>query len=265
VYTKLCRRVEALLAAAPSAAAVHEAAYWRITCERLRSASSRPTSAPASAAHRVGLLQAYRQYVERYPASRYVPRMVALLFEDAEQRGDRGTMRALLEQLRRDFADDAVTALLSSRWERIQCIGRPFPPWRFQSTAGAQHDTAAEVGHVVLIVVWAGYDQAARERVSEVEAFRRQHPEVRVLGVSLDETPDATAIAAQALQVDWPQFNDGRGWGNAFVRAWGVRELPTVFVLDRAGRLLGVAADGRWRSLAGRAVSGRAGGAASPD
>jgi hypothetical protein len=106
------------------------------------------------------------------------------------------------------------------------------------------------VGRPTLIVVWAGFDSEARESAAAVERYRKDHPAFRVIGISLDETPDATREVCAAMGIEWPQVNDGTGWGGEFVRTWGVRELPFIFVLDRGGRLLGWESGEGWRGLA---------------
>ena len=55
---------------------------------------------------------------------------------------------------------------------------------------------------------------------------------------------------ARELGLDWPQCNDELGWGGEFVRNWGVTHVPFVFILDRAGRLVGTATEADWAELA---------------
>ena len=250
----LCERVAEYLRSPPSEVAEHEAAFWQIICRRFETsattvpATDQPTSAPFSAPD-AALLAAYRRYIQHYPSSRHVPRLATLLYEDAARRVDRGAQHAILAHLREHFPSHAVTRALQAARNRTESVGRPF--WlSCRTTDGRALDTRKHLGQPVLIVVWAGYDESARRRVQEVEQFRRAHPSVHVVGVSLDESPEKMAFAARELGIAWPQYNDGLGWGNEFVRMWGVRRLPCVFVIDRAGRLQGAGSNDRWRSWA---------------
>ena len=249
----LATRVREYLRNPPSERVLHEAAYWAIFCERLkRPTTTQPTSVPVTEPD-VSLLVAYRQYVERYPASRYTPRLATILFEQARRVGDRQTMRRLVKRLSEAFPDHAVTALLAAQLRREEAVGRAF--WlRFRGVDGDWVDTREHAGRVVLIVVWAGFDASARECAASVEAFRQAHPQVRVVGVNLDATRDQMSAACDALGIDWPQFNDGLGWANEFARTWGVRRIPGVFIVDRAGRLVGFAGDRAWEQLAAHAL-----------
>ena len=109
-------------------------------------------------------------------------------------------------------------------------------------------------GRPVLIVVWAGFSPRARACAREVEAFRREQPGLQVVGVNLDGSEKQMDAACRELGLTWAQFNDGLGWANRFARRWGVRKVPTVFVVDRQGRLLGWGGDEGWRELAAAAL-----------
>ena len=80
---------------------------------------------------------------------------------------------------------------------------------------------------------------------------RTEHPELAVVGVNVDESVRRMNAVCSELGPAWPQFNDGMGWANRFARQWGVRRVPTVFAIDRAGRLVGFGGAEAWRELAG--------------
>lgn len=252
-YGALATRVEEYLRYPPSAAALHEAAYWALHLRRLtRTAGvAAPASAPLGRFDQE-LLAAYRDYLERYPHSRYVPQMAAALFEAAAARGDDEEQRWLVARLTRDFPEHPVTELLQAQQRRRAAVGQPFG-LAFETAAGVRVDTAEWVGRPVAVVVWAGFSAAARDCVRQMEAYRSSHPELLVLGVNLDESPERMSAVCAELGLAWPQLNDGLGWANRFVRQWGVREVPTVFVIDRAGRLAGCVGEG-WRELLARVV-----------
>jgi len=247
---ELCARVEELLRAPPSADVGEEAAYWAILCRHraARSATSRPTSAPVGTPDPT-LLSLYREYFQTYPRSRYAPRLADLLFADAARRDDRAALQDVLTQMRTHFADHAVTAALEGQWRRITAVGESFWP-ALRTLDGREVHRSDYEGHPTLIIVWAGFDDRACRSVQEVNHLRSTHAELRVIGVALDETAAQTATAARELGLDWPQCNDELGWGGEFVRNWGVAHVPFVFILDRAGRLVGTATEADWAELA---------------
>ena len=246
-FELLRKQVEEYLAHPPSEAALHEVAYWKIRCNRLVSvaATSQPSSAPVAHTD-AALLVAYRGYIERYPRSRYVPRMVTEVFDAAAAAENLGEQRRLVELLGREFKEHAVTRLLTAHRE---AVGKPFS-LAFHAADGTEIDTARWQRRPVLIVVWAGFCARCRASVPEIEAFRVEHPELLVVGVNLDESEQKMTAACRELGLAWPQFNDGMGWANRFVRHWGVRRIPSVFVVDRGGRLAGFGGAEAWRELA---------------
>lgn len=250
-YRPLRERVEEYLRHPSGEGAQYEAAWWAIRCRRLApgAAASPPSSSAPVGRYDNELLDAYREYVRRYPRSPYVPRMAAELYEAAGDRGDRDEQRRMVAQLRRDFTEHVVTLLLTARLERSEAVGRPFS--LAFDTADGRIDTAEWRGRPVLIVVWAGFSEGSRACAAEVEAFRREHGELRVVGVNLDESEEQMNVACSKLGLAWPQFNDGMGRANRFALKWGVRAVPWVFVLDRQGRLVGSSGAGGWRRLAG--------------
>ena len=250
--SELCQVAARYRKTPPSRVAEAEAAYWLILCGQARLTEAQPTGQSSARPLRkldAESIVAMREYLNRYPKSRYVPRLGTLLFDWAARRGDREGMLKVAKHLGTHFPGHIATTSLLSRWNREETIGQPFP--LDLRTLDGRHIVAADlVGRPTLIVVWAGFDTAARACAESIERYRREHPAFRVIGISLDETPDATRKACAALGIGWPQVSDGTGWGGEFVRMWGGRQIPFVFVLDRGGRLLGWATETRWRELA---------------
>ena len=73
------------------------------------------------------------------------------------------------------------------------------------------------------------------------EIYSRFHGDgVEFIGVSLDQSPkdgglDALKKFVKERQVPWPQYYEGKGWEGEFHNAWGIGEIPTVFVIDPTG------------------------------
>ena len=73
-----------------------------------------------------------------------------------------------------------------------------------------------------------------------------------VLAVSMEEPPAKVAAWTKKVGLPFPVFLDEDG---TVRRAWKVTSTPTVFLLDRRGRLVGKAVGTKpWASPAGRAL-----------
>ena len=73
-----------------------------------------------------------------------------------------------------------------------------------------------------------------------------------VLAVSIQENPATVAAWVKKTGIDFPVFLDEDG---VATRAWKVRSTPTVFIVDRQGRLVGKTVGVKaWTSPEGHAL-----------
>lgn len=265
--SSLRRRAEELMAAPLSDACEQEAAYWLILCRRSdRSATSQPAAEPLQPldSH---LESEYVAYVDRYPTARRTPRLITLLFEQYEERGDLANMRKLADALQRDFPRHAVTEYCRGALRRCEQIGRRFD-LRLSTLSHGVVDSEALLGHPYLVAVWPVDETTAaslthvREHekqdavseagsfVSDIERFRQSHPHVRVIGIPIgDDAADAVRMI-ERLGLMWPQHFDERGLAGEFIRSWGVRRAPFLFVVDAQGILRNATGASDWREAA---------------
>lgn len=253
-FDALRQRVGECLDSSSTPEVLHEAAYWRIQLDRVDryerlAAATQPSSAPLTEPD-LETLAAFEKYIDTYPASRHTPRMAERLFFHAlsERRLDR--CEALAAALQRAHPAHPVAALLAGRLRRERAIGQPFSV-RCEPRPGHPLDTADWRGKTVLVVVWLGADRGCRGLAREIDALLDLRPDIRALGVNLDESRQAMDDACRELEIDWDQWNDGHGMAHAFALEWGVREVPLVFVVGPDGRLRDVSSDG-WREAVSR-------------
>lgn len=259
-FDSLRTRVEELLAAPPSHGAETEAAFWRLRLIRLRTESdaleariAQESLRPPPASRDPTWVEAAAGFTARYPRSAYVPRIVALLSEQAgasaetEQR-----YRETLGLALRNWSMHATLRELVARASREDRIGQPV---RVTGTDldGRAFDSQALRGRAVAFVVWATFDAEACRAAREIEAIRLAHPALQVVGVSFDAEPDPVRRVTADLGIGWRQLLDRRGWGGTLPLEWGLRQLPALLVLDADGALFGVAEGAAWRELLARA------------
>ncbi len=246
------RRIDQLLSGAAGSIPRAEAAYWQLVCHHIPAPPAPPDWGTLPEFDE-SMLAACHDYVRSYPDSRYTPRLAELLFDVALRRDDRATMQSLVSLLRAHFPSHATTTGVEGRWRRYTAVGQPLWP-ELPTVGGSLLHRSDYLDHPLVIVVWAGFDEPSRRCVRSLEQLRRTRSELRIIGFSLDETGAGLAAACQELEIDWPQCSDGLGWGSPFVRHWGIDRLPVVFVLDRAGRLLGTTGADGWEPLVRQAL-----------
>jgi thiol-disulfide isomerase/thioredoxin len=93
-----------------------------------------------------------------------------------------------------------------------------------------------EPGHVTVVDVWATWCTPCAETAPEVEALwgDARSEGVRVVGVATDDDPRLVERSAMRQDLTYPNVVDVAGE----VRGWlKVREVPTLVVFDRRGRI----------------------------
>ncbi len=118
------------------------------------------------------------------------------------------------------------------------------PGFELTDIDGVRHRLADYRGRVVIINFWATWCPPCREEMPSMQRAWAQLREqgVVMLGIDVGEDEDTIFEFTASYPVDFPLLMDR---DSAVVRAWGVRGLPTTFVIDAGGRI-------RYRAIGGR-------------
>ncbi len=138
------------------------------------------------------------------------------------------------------YAQEAIPIL-----RRLRLPGQP-PQLAGPTIDGGYVSVDKYQGRPVLIVFWA----------SDAEPFVRDWPAIQkaidahrqkglvVLGVNLDEEEPAVDAFLEEHPLDWPQIffseREKRGWNNPLAAYYGIRELPSLWLIDRNGKVVSV-------------------------
>lgn len=133
------------------------------------------------------------------------------------------------EQLKARIADDL---------RRIELLRQPIA---FSAPAldGTTLDLADYRGRLVILCFFARWSEPSIEAIEKLKkAIAGSRKEtLQLIGVSLDTKREAVAALLKEKDVPWPVAYDGESWGSPRIRALGINALPTVWLLDREGRL----------------------------
>jgi peroxiredoxin len=112
------------------------------------------------------------------------------------------------------------------------------PAFRRPALQGGTFDTAEVAGKLLVVDFFADYCKPCQRKLPALEALHRAHPELAIVGVSLDENADRAWKSIGRHKLTFPVVHDA---GNVLAGRFRVTELPFGFVADVTGKVRYVA------------------------
>ena len=159
---------------------------------------------------------------------------------------------ALIQQLKKDFPEtslalkaDEILAQIKQQQEvkKVQsgmAVGAPFPDFEEKDLANKPLSVAQFKGKVVLVDFWATWcGPCVRELPNVLQTYEKYHPKgFEIIGISLDQDKTRLTSFIEQQKMTWPQYFDGKGWGNKLAAKYGVNSIPATYLLDGEGKII---------------------------
>lgn len=146
------------------------------------------------------------------------------------------------------FLTDEVQLSKYARYREAQIAklrklepGKPVLPFYQKDKSGNRFSTATLKGKYYLIEFWASWCAPCRkENPNLKKVYAKYKPKgFEIVGVSLDTDRNKWLEAVTKDQLPWIQVSDLKGWQNAVAQMYEVMMIPSNFLIDKSGNIIG--------------------------
>lgn len=157
----------------------------------------------------------------------------------------------MLEALTKTYSGTATGNMINSQYQKIKmqwesekltATGAEAPEIIQADAEGGQRKLSDLRGQVVLLDFWASWCGPCRKENPNVVKLYHKYKDkgFTVFSVSMDSKKDRWLDAIKKDGLVWPDHvSDLQGWRNAAGQKYGVSSIPTTFLLDKDGKIIG--------------------------
>ena len=114
--------------------------------------------------------------------------------------------------------------------------GSPAADFTLKDTKGDSFTLSMARGKVVIMNFWATWCPPCRMEIPElIKLYNRlKNEEIELIGISLDQTENQAVKGAEKFKIPYRIFHDT---GKRVATRYGIRSIPSLFIIDREGNL----------------------------
>jgi thiol-disulfide isomerase/thioredoxin len=118
-------------------------------------------------------------------------------------------------------------------------IGKPAKDFTLETLSGGTFTLSKYKGKVVLVDFWATWCGPCRDEMPNVKNIYSKYKDqgFEIIGISLDNKKEDLESYIKDEELGWKFSYSGKGWQDETAAAWGVNSIPSMWLVDRKGKL----------------------------
>jgi len=194
------------------------------------------------------MLNLEKKFIKTHPSSYITPALIVSLSYEMEADEIESMVNGL---------DTSITALpeIKSLKEKVAvmktvAVGQKAPDFTMNDVNGSPVTLYSKIGSKLLLIdFWAAWCNPCRqENPNVVKIYNEFHKKgFDVFGISLDNSKEAWVKAIADDKLTWTHVSDLQRGNNAAAKLYSVNSIPSNFLLDETGKIIG-------RNLRGEAL-----------
>ena len=139
----------------------------------------------------------------------------------------------------RKYPETEMSEKAAGATRRLSSVGQPLE-LRGKGLDGRPFDLGSLRGRVVLVHYWASWCEPCKEDMQKLREVlaKNARKKFAVVGVNLDDQPQAAIEYIRSGRIKWPQVHDQGGLESRLAKQMGVFTLPLMILVDADGNVV---------------------------
>lgn len=209
---------------------------WRWMTAHHVSELAKPSDFAKIQARWIGDLTAFVDKSKKYPLSGEALMELAISHEFG---GDEAKALETYSTLVKDFPSSPLYTKALGAKTRLESPGKSIGLKGKVIGSNQSYDLASRQGKAVLIQYWATWSDLSKADMPLLKELRNKYKDLEVVGVCLDNDPQAMVAYLKQNDPRWPQlFEEGGLEASRYAVELGIQIVPTMILVDKQGKVV---------------------------